>query len=73
MTRLTGHGSDAVAYSRNEKARWAGTHRAVFVDLSRRSAGLCLSGPNQRTGVTFERCMDGIGIVSNGQQHLGRA
>lgn len=63
MTPLTGRGSDAVADPRNEKARWAGTHRAVFVDLSDLPAGLCFLGPYQRGGHTSERCKDGIGIV----------
>jgi len=31
MTVISGHGADAVADPRNEKARWAGTHRARFV------------------------------------------
>jgi hypothetical protein len=64
-TRTTGHGSDAVADSRNEKARWAGTHRAVFVEPLPPLRWANFSRPVQRIGVTCERCMDGIGILQD--------
>jgi hypothetical protein len=64
-TCTTGHGSDAVADSRNEKARWAGTHRAVFVDPLSPFRWPNFLRPVQRNGVTFERCMDGIGILQD--------
>jgi hypothetical protein len=50
MTIITGHGSDAVADSGNEKARWAGTHRARFVFTYRWPNFL---RPNQRDSHTF--------------------
>jgi len=63
MVRIQGHGMDAVTDTRNEKARWAGTHRAVFVVPSRLPAGCACHGRDQQIGVTFERCMDGIDIL----------
>ena len=63
MISQFGHGSDAVVSPRNEKARWAGTHRAVFVDPLSPLRWANFSRPVQRIGVTLERCKDGIGIV----------
>lgn len=60
MFTTTGRGTDAVADTGNEKARRAGTRRAVFVALSRRPAGCASHGRDQQTGDTSERCMDGI-------------
>jgi hypothetical protein len=72
MISQFGHGSDAVVIPRNEKARWAGTHRAVFVALSSRPAGSASYGRDQQTGDISERGIrpanrsltDGIGILS---------
>lgn len=62
MTVITGHGSDAVADPRNEKARWAGTHRARFVFLLTAPLALALHG---QTSVTASpvRCTDDIDIL----------
>jgi hypothetical protein len=62
MTVITGHGSDAVADSGNEKARWAGTHRARFVFTYCCPAGPTSYGQTSVTATPF-RCMDGIGIL----------
>jgi hypothetical protein len=63
MTIITGHGSDAVADSGNEKARWAGTHRARFVFTYCCPAGLLLTTAKTSVTATPFRCMDGIGIL----------
>jgi hypothetical protein len=63
MTCYSGHGSDALTHPRNEKARRAGTRRAVFVFLSRRPAGCAFHGHTQQTDDTSERCTDGIDIL----------
>jgi len=62
MTIITGHGSDAVADSGNEKARWAGTHRARFVFTPAATLAPASHGQTSETaqpiGVT-----DGIDIL----------
>ncbi len=62
MTCFTGHGSDAVADPVNEKARWAGTHRARFVDLPAYPPGLLPTACPSESAPPF-RCMDGIDIL----------
>jgi hypothetical protein len=63
MISQFGRGTDAVVSSGNEKARWAGTHRAVFVSSLPPLRWANFPRQVQRIGVTFEGCMDGIGIL----------
>lgn len=71
MTFHSGHGSDAVTDPRNEKARWAETHRARFVFTYCCPAGpLLTTAKTSVTATPFRgfrpiepRCMDGIGIL----------
>lgn len=62
MTFNTSHGSDVVAEHVNEKARWAGTHRARFVDLPAFPLGLLPRACPSVSAPPF-RCMDGIDIL----------
>jgi len=62
MTVITGPGSDAVADPRNEKARWAGTHRGRFVVLLTAPLALAFHGQTSVTAPPI-RCMDGIDIL----------
>ena len=70
MIATSTHGQDAVGHSRNEKARWAETHRARFVFLFDRPAGLALQADSSVTVTPFRgfrpiepRCTDGIDIL----------
>jgi len=62
MIVMTGHDTDVVADTRNEKTRRAGTRRAVFVSLPADPLALALHG---QTSVTAppDRCKDDIGIL----------
>jgi hypothetical protein len=63
MISLLGHGSDAVVITENEKARWAATHRAEFVNLSADRLAVLLTAATSLPATPRERCKDGIGIV----------
>jgi len=63
MTRISSHGSDAVTESRNEKPQQVAACWGVFVDPLSPTRWPNFLRPVQRIGVTFERCMDGIGIL----------
>lgn len=62
MTFHTSHGSDVVAEHVNEKARWAGTHRAVFVDLPADPLAVSVTALTS-VPAPPSRCMDGIDIL----------